>query len=282
MAQPRFLSSNAQFPGRGLKRRNLQTNFKTPQDARKGSLGKEKMKMISKFAILPALLIGLASAAYADSVTLNSGACTGATSSCTNGNLAYLGSASMPLNEQGPNPTAALSAPNSIANTTNLKSYVVNANGVWTNPIAGTSWVSNNADAGPASTPPSSDGTVVDPNAFYYYETSFSVVGGTYSGSISVMADDTAEVLLDGVVIVPFGAIGADNHCSAGQPACTTVDTVTLTDISLLAGNNTLEIINAQTALSEPSSLLLMGSGLAGLAMLVFWKGKASRLVLHS
>jgi hypothetical protein len=32
----------------------------------------------------------------------------------------------------------------------------------------------------------------------------------------------------------------------------------------------------------EPTSLLLLGSGLIGLGMLVFWKGKASRLVLHS
>jgi hypothetical protein len=35
-------------------------------------------------------------------------------------------------------------------------------------------------------------------------------------------------------------------------------------------------------ATPEPSSLLLLGSGLLGLAMLVFWRGKSSRLVLHS
>ena len=35
-------------------------------------------------------------------------------------------------------------------------------------------------------------------------------------------------------------------------------------------------------ATPEPSSLMLLGSGLFGIAMLVLWKGKANRLVLHS
>ncbi len=249
------------------------------------------MRTILKISILPTLLLGLASVAYAGTITLNSSGCTGATASCTGGALAYLGSDSMPVNEQGPNPTAPLSASHTAPGTTNLKSYDVSANGVWTAAIAGTSWVSNSAEAGPG-------GTVTDPNGFYYYETTFSSLSGstTYDGSISVMADDTAEVLLNGVVIVPFGSIGADNHCSIGTPNCTVVDTISLTDITLLAGTNTLEIINAQTDLSaagvdlsmtlaqtpEPSSLLLMGSGLLGLALVVFWRGKASRLVLHS
>jgi hypothetical protein len=36
------------------------------------------------------------------------------------------------------------------------------------------------------------------------------------------------------------------------------------------------------SATPEPSSLLFMGTGLLGLALLVFWRGKAPRLVLHS
>ncbi len=36
------------------------------------------------------------------------------------------------------------------------------------------------------------------------------------------------------------------------------------------------------SATPEPSSLLLMGSGLLGLALLVFWRGKATRPLFHS
>jgi hypothetical protein len=242
------------------------------------------MRTILKISILPALLLGLASVAYADNITLNS---SGGTTNFTNGTLQYMGTA--PLNAGYATTLVAPTSPTTAS--TSSSSYDVSSAGVWTAAIAGTSWVSNDPNAGP-------NGSVVDPNDFYYYETTFSAVGGarTYNGSISVMADDTAEVLLNGVVIVPFGSIGADNHCSAGQPACTIVDTVSLTGITLLAGTNTLEIINAQTGLSaagvdmsanltqtpEPSSLLLMGSGLLGLALVVFWRGKASRLVLHS
>jgi hypothetical protein len=252
------------------------------------------MKTISKFAILPALLIGLASVAYADSIQIGSYGTGDPSLGNANTPLFFVGTS--PLN---PGYATTLVAPVIPTSPTLKASYDVNANGVWSNAISGSSWVSNNAGAGPAGALPG--GSVVDPNGFYYYATAFTAVGGLYYGSLSVLADDTAEVILDPgtpdqQILVAFGAIGGDGHCADGSPNCSVVDMINFSDLKLLAGINTLEIIDAQTGLNaagvdfsadltktpEPSSLLLMGSGLLGLAMIAFRKAKAARLSVHS
>jgi hypothetical protein len=178
-------------------------------------------------------------------------------------------------------------------------SYAI-TNGVWAAAISGSSWVANTATAGTSCT-----GSQCDPNDFYYYQTTFTAKGGVegYNGTISVMADDTAEVILDAgtanqVILVPFAIVGNDSQCATGNsgtgasplPSCETVDTVTLNNIKLTA-TNTLTIIDAQTDLNgagvdftaqlvqapEPPSLLLFGAGILGLAGLLRFKFRHSR-----
>jgi hypothetical protein len=262
-----------------------------------------------KISIFPALLLALAPAAYADSITLNSA---GGTSTFTSGTLQFLGVA--PLNADFPgNMYNSLVAPTSPTITSGCiggacgaggllitpgESYSVDPEGVWASVIQGSHWVTNSPDAGPAGPDSGTDGTVVDPNAFYYYQTTFTAVGGAtpYDGSISVMADDTAEVLLNGTVIVPFGIVGNDGHCSQYEPSCGAVDQVLLSDITLNAGTNTLTIIDAQTGgygagvdfsatlteTPEPGSLPLLGAGLLGLAFVALQETKHLGTVLHS
>jgi hypothetical protein len=247
-----------------------------------------------KVLVLLLVFVTFASAAFADSVNIGSYGTsangTGYTASGLNNTaLQFLGTS--PLNSGYATNLAAPVNPTSTSGSNST--YDTSSAGVWTAAITGTSWVTNTTAAGP-----SCSGTQCDANGFYYYTTTFTAKGGTiaYDGSISVMADDTAEVLLNGQVIVPFGAIGNDGHCSVGEPNCGSIDTISLNGILLNAGTNTLEIIDAQTGLNgagvdfsenltqtpEPSSLLLLGTGLLGLAFGLFRKNKASGLVLNS
>jgi hypothetical protein len=257
------------------------------------------MKTTLKFAFLPFLLI-FASATYADTIHLYSAA--GSAASDSNGALEYLGFS--PLNAGfNANHYAPLVAPpvltalNGTLSATST-SYLLNPGSTYPAAISGTTWVTNTTVSGPACS-----GAQCAPNDFYYYQTTFNATGGveSYSGSISAMADDTLEVVLDAgtanqQVLVNFAISGADGHCATGTatganatPSCGGISTFTLYGIPLLAGSNTLTIIDAQTGLSgagvdfsanltqapEPGSLLLMGSGLLMLAMALLRRKQA-------
>ncbi|HEY5380797.1 MAG TPA: PEP-CTERM sorting domain-containing protein [Acidobacteriaceae bacterium] len=142
--------------------------------------------------------------------------------------------------------------------------------GVWKGPVAGSSWVSFMGDAQPGGTT-YAGGT-------YTYSTTFSA-GNAASLYLGVYADDTTSVWLNGTKVLP-SAINktAGAHCTVDTPNCVTEYDFTIN--GLVNGSNTLtfgvdqlygsatgvDFSGTVSATPEPSSLMLLGTGLLGAA----------------
>jgi hypothetical protein len=164
--------------------------------------------------------------------------------------------------------------------------YTLAPDTVWAGPVVNSTWVGFAPTAGPV-------GTSNPPLGFYTFTTTFTALSTSpYSGTLNVMADDSAQVYLNGMLLVSFGTLGGDGHCADGAPDCLSTDTLPLSGLSLLSGvdANTLTFVVRQAGFGpvggtgdptgvdftstlstvspvpEPSSLLLLGSGLIGLS----------------
>jgi PEP-CTERM motif len=165
--------------------------------------------------------------------------------------------------------------------------FTLNPDGVWAAAGDDSVWVSNNAGSGPG-------GSVVEPTAVYSYTTTFTTLSSNYTGSISILADDTADVIFNGHTLEPGGSLGTDAHCASGPPNCTTPTLITLPTRDFLAGLNTLQFDVQQeiaetgldfsgsvtsavsvAAISEPGTLLLLGTGLIGFAGALMRRSRA-------
>ena len=150
-------------------------------------------------------------------------------------------------------------------------------NSEWAAALPGSSWVSF-ASTGSTSAP----GFIVVPNGTSVtFSDVFNVSGTPTGGSISLMADDSAAVYLNGTLLMPAASTTGNTYtiCSNFGIGCLAATTINLPAADLNAGSNTLSFVVTQEngssfgldysgTVTDPSTTSVPEPGIAVLMMI--------------